>query len=120
MKILIPAILDNYSPRKDNSFSIKFVTQELSNEQLLNINAARDKFGVLYFKGEENITEQELKALDEVNLKATDKRKTQSKKIREELWRCHQANNEGFEEFENYYKFATERIISELEAKRFL
>lgn len=117
MKILIPAILDNYSPRKDNSFSLKFVTQELSNEQLLNINAARDKFGVLYFKGEESITEEEIEKLDKVDIDITDKSKTPSKRIRSVLFRNWQQDNKGFTEFKNFYIFETERIIEHYKKK---
>jgi len=117
MKILIPAILDNYSPRKDNTFSVKFLTQELSNEQLLNINSARDKFGILYFKAESDITNEELEKLDEVDIDITDKSKTPSKRIRSVLFRNWQQDNKGFTEFKNFYIFETERIIEHYKSK---
>lgn len=48
----IQAILDNYNIRKDNSLSLRFVTNEVSYEDLEPIHKSKDMFGTLIFRPE--------------------------------------------------------------------
>ena len=50
MDIITPVVLDGYAPRKDGSFSIRFVTQEQTPEQVANIHTSLGAYGFLVFK----------------------------------------------------------------------
>jgi hypothetical protein len=117
MKLLTAAQLDNYSPRKDKTISIRFITQEKSPSEVMEIHSMIDTFGYLYFKAEEQLSKGELEHLDVLDTDLFDNGKTQSQRIRNVLYRNWEQNNVGYKEFKDYYKQKTEEIISHYKSK---
>jgi len=115
-KILTPAILDGYTRRKDRTISLRFITQEKTSSEVMNIDETLDQFGVLYFRGEENMNGVEIAELDNIDLDLYDEPKSQSQRMRNVLfilWR--QEGEKG--DFKKYYKQKTEKIIQHLKNK---
>lgn len=116
MKILCPAVLDGYSRRKDRTVSLRFITQEKTSAEIMQIDSMTDQFGILYFRGQEQMNPDEIKELDELELDVYDDPKTQSQRLRNVLfvlWK--QDGEEG--EFKTYYKQKTEKIIQHFKDK---
>ena len=108
---MLPVQLDNYSNRKDKTVTLRFITQEQTPEQIAGIHSLIDTFGYLCFKAEEALTGSELKELDELDTDLMEGGKTQSKRIKNVLYLNWSNSNEGFDEFKDYYKNKTEKII---------
>ena len=58
--IILPGYLDNYTNRKDKSVTIRFITQELTPEKVMQIHAVLDHFGYIVFKPEHTLTAKEM------------------------------------------------------------
>lgn len=116
-RILCAAQLDGYSPRKDRTIGLRFITQEMSALEVANVHEMLDGFGYLYFKSEHALTKSEIEELDALETDLVDNGKTQSKRIRAVLYRLWEADNKGHEDFKLYYKFKTEQIITWLKSK---
>jgi hypothetical protein len=115
-KILCPAILDGYTRRKDRTVSLRFITQEKTSSEVMNIDETLDQFGVLYFRGEEKMNTDEVDELDNIDLDLYDEPKSQSKRLRNVLyilWK--QDGSEG--DFKKHYKQKTEAIIQHFKNK---
>ena len=117
MKILQAATFDGYTPRKDKSTSLRFITQELTPQQVAEIHSGIDGFGVLYFREGENMNQDEIEELDQVDLDLYDRAKTQSQRIRGVLYRLYEQDDEGYKDFKTYYKAKTEKFITWLKSK---
>ena len=116
MRVLMPAILDGYQRRKDRTVSLRFITQEKTSSEVMQIDEALHKFGVLYFRGEENMNSDEVEELDKVELDIYDEPKTQSQRLRNVLfilWK--QEGEKG--DFKTFYKQKTEEIIQHFKNK---
>ena len=116
-RILCPAQLDGYSPRKDRTIGLRFITQEMNALEVANIHQLLDGYGYLYFKSETALSKAELEELDSLETDLVDNAKTQSQRIRAVLYRLWQNNNEGNAGFADFYKFKTEQIITHLKSK---
>ncbi len=110
-KIIAPAQFDGYAPRKDGTFSLRFVTQEQTPQDVANLHQMLNGFGYLYFKAENALTPEEVKQLDELDTDLHDNAKTQSQRIRNILHVAYKQNDRGYREFKDFYKHMTERFI---------
>ena len=115
-KILTPAILDGYTRKKDKSVSIRFITQEKTPHEVMEIDSMLDQFGILYFRGEERMNKDEIKELDEIELDLYDTPKTQSQRLRNTMFLIWKQEGEKGE-FKDYYKAETEKIITHYKNK---
>ena len=116
-KIICAAQFDGYSPRKDRTIGLRFITQEQSALEVANIHAMLDGYGYLYFKSETALTRSEIEELDALETDLVDNGKTQSKRIRNVLYRIWENDHEGYIEFKDFYKYKTEQIITWLKSK---
>lgn len=115
MKIITAGQLDGYQRRKDRSVSLRFVTQEKTSAEIMDIDRLVDTFGILYFRGEERINHEELESLDAVELDLYDEPKSQSQRLRNVLFKIWKQTEKG--EFKEFYKHETERIIQHYKGK---
>jgi hypothetical protein len=115
-KLLCPAILDGYTRRKDRTVSLRFITQEKSSIEVMNIDAMLDQFGILYFRGEENMNTDEVEELDNIDLDLYDEPKSQSQRLRNILFVLWKQDGE-IGEFKKFYKQKTEEIIQHFKNK---
>lgn len=116
-RILCAAQLDGYSPRKDRTIGLRFITQEMNALDVANIHSLLDGFGYLYFKSEHALTKSEVEELDALETDLVDNGKTQSKRIRNVLYRLWEQDHEGYTDFKEYYRIKTEQIITWLKSK---
>ena len=83
-KLLTPAILTRYSPRKDKSVSITFETNEVDALFISDLHGKMGMFGGLVFKPEEQLTKEEISEIDSLDFEMTGKTKAQ--KLRDTLY----------------------------------
>ena len=111
-KILCPAIFDGYTRRKDRSVSLRFITQEKTSAEIMDI----DQFGILYFRGEEKMNPDEIEELDNIDLDVYDEPKSQSQRLRNVLYILWKQEGERGD-FKKFYKQKTEEIIQHFKNK---
>ena len=116
MRLTFAAILDGYQRRKDKSVSMRFVTQELTTAEVSEIDRLLDTFGVLYYRGEEQLNKEEVDELDKIELDIFDQPKKQSQRLRNVLYKVWEQEQKTAT-FKDYYKTETEKIISHYKSK---
>lgn len=115
-KLLCPAILDGYSRRKDRTVSLRFITQEKTSQEVMKIDEMVDQFGILYFRGEEEMNKDEVEELDKIDLDLYDEPKSQSQRMRNVLYILWKQEGETGD-FKKFYKQKTEEIIQHFKNK---
>lgn len=106
----VPAILTGISTKADGGASLRFSTNEITDEDFLSLKMHHNKFGFLLFK------ENPFKAEDIPKENAEDKTKTPSKRLRNTLfvlWT--QLGSQG--SFETFYAERMEKLISFVKEK---
>ncbi len=117
-KLLILGSCEGVNPRKDKSWTLRFITQEPTPTQERAILDAYGGFGVIVFhSGKESISDEELKEIDELDVDIYDKPKTQSKRLRSVLYLLWKQEGDDMIEFKDYYKMKTEKIIEHFKSK---
>ena len=100
----VPAILTSFSTKADNGASLRFSTNELTDEDFLTLKKAHQQFGWLLFR------ENPFQPSDVPLEAAEDITKTPSKRLRATLfvlWQ--QTGSQG--DFEVFYRDRMEKII---------
>jgi hypothetical protein len=115
LKILTAGQLDGYQRRKDRTVSLRFITQEKSSSEVAEIDSMVDAFGILYFRGQEQLNHDEIEELDAVELDLYDEPKSQSQRLRNVLYKLWAQDQKG--EFKEFYRHQTERIIQHYKDK---
>ena len=114
--LVTPALFENMSSRKDKTWKLVFGTNELTPEQIHELSTALNQFVFLAMKTNE-FKNAEKNILDSLDTDFEDKGKTQSQRIKSVLYLLWKQNNEGFSEFEPFYKHKTEKYIEHLKNK---
>jgi len=114
-RLMILATCEGVRPLKDGGWSVRFATQEPNQNQVSQMLGSYTHFGVLVFlPGQETMTDEELKALGEIDMDIYDKPKSINKRIMNTLWILWDQNNEGYEDFKDYYKAKKEKYLTHL------
>lgn len=114
--ILIPALLISLRTLRDKTLKIEFETNELTPDQFAEISRHIQAFGFLAFKKDEFKTEQ-IQLLDEAKISYEDKNKTPSKRLRDVLFIAWKQADEGYQNFEDYYRYHMEVFINHIKSK---
>ena len=114
--IIFPAILESWRTLKDKTYKITFETNELTPEQAAGISSNLQRFGFVAFK-EEAFKEKEKEYIDSLETDFDDQQKTPSRRLRAVLYRNWEQNKEGYEDFQLYYNFKVEKIITHYKDK---
>ena len=115
MSLLRDVTLNRSSRKADKSVSMTFTTSlEESSEGFMEIDKLINQSGLIYFKPKGNITDEELKELDNFDVKVEGK--TQSQRLRNVLYILHQQSNAPTD-FKEFYKNETEKIIQHYKDK---
>ena len=113
--------LDAVTRKKDRSVSLRFTTQlEQSSDELIGMDELMGSNGVLYFKDSGNLTKEEVKELDNVEIEVEGK--TKSQRLRNVLYVYYQTKDcskQGvvFKSFNEFYADEMERIIQHYKDK---
>lgn len=116
--LFIPCAIESISTRKDKTLKIIIATQELNPRSMSNLlDQWSNGYGIMAFKKEEfNIEEKEL--LESIKLNQEElNNKTPSQRLRAVLYILYTKNNEGFNDFTNYYLSKLEKIIKSITNK---
>lgn len=106
----VPAILTGFSTSKDGGASVRFSTNELSDEDFLIMKQFQGQFGWLLFQ------ENPFSESDIPKESAEDKTKTPSKRLRASLFVLwNQTGATG--DFEVFYREKMEKIIDHVKSK---
>ena len=114
--LIFPGILESWRSLKDKSYKIIFETNELTPEQAAGINASLGKFGFIAFK-EDAFKDKEKEFIDTLETDFDDQQKTPSRRLRAVLYRNWEQNSEKYEDFQLYYNFKVEKIITHYKNK---
>lgn len=117
MKLLTAVQFDGYSPKKDKTISLRFITQEKTPSEVMEIHSMLDSFGYLFFKSEEQLTNKEIEEIDHLDTDLYDNAKTQSQRMRNVFHVLWGQDNKGFKKFKDFYKSETEKIIQHYKNK---
>ncbi len=114
-KILIPAILQRYSPRADKSWSISLNINEPSAEQKVIIDMLFQQSCFVLIQ-DAGISKQDEQIIDGIDLDLGND-KTPSQRLRNTLYRNWEQDNKGNAVFKDYYKSEMERLITHYKGK---
>lgn len=104
-------VLTKFNPRKDKSATLTFETLEQTPEEIGELHATTGTFGYLMFKSENQLTDSEIKDIN--NLETEVHGKSKSKRLMNVmfvLWE--QQGKEG--KFEDFYAHEMECIITQV------
>lgn len=114
--ILIPAQLESVGTRKDKTLKLTFGTNELSPAQAAELFGTANQFGYLAFK-DESFKREELEVVESLKSELEDTLKKPSQRLRGILFRCYEADSEGFITFAKYYDSKMEQLITHFKNK---
>jgi hypothetical protein len=110
--ILLAAIVENITTRRDGTMKVTIGTQEISQGKAGELFALNGKLAAVYVSAKDTIPQKELDQVDAVDVDLPGK--TQSQRIRSVLFILYEQDAEGYKDFQSYYKAKTEAIINEL------
>jgi len=115
MNLLRTVTLDRAARRKDKSVSMTFITTlEQSSGEYMEIDRILNDSGVLYFKSNGNLTKEEIKELDSVEIEVEGK--TKSQRLRNVMYILWQ-QNQSLYSFDEFYAMEMEKIIQHYKDK---
>ena len=112
-KLHTSVYLDRFNTKKDRTVSITFSTNEKTGKEIGELHELTGSFGYLVFKPGDQLTTDEIKAIDELDTEL--RGKTKSQRLREVLWLLHQQGSEG--DFIDYYAEKMEGLIEHYKSK---
>ena len=115
MKIVLESILESIASRVDGTITLKISTQELDSSKAGELFSLRGKF-VKTLISDTNITKLEEELIDNSQLTAVKKNKTESQRLRAVLWRYWEQNG-GEIDAELFYKTEMNKIIEHYKGK---
>lgn len=115
--IILPAILEGVTTRKDKTVKLTFGTQELSPAEAGNVMALANSFCFLSIK-KEDFTQTEKELMEQIKADSlTNNAKTPSQRLRSVLYVLFTKNNEGFAKFDAFYTHKIEQMIEHFKTK---
>jgi len=125
-KIVLVGGLEGVNSKKDNTFSLRFGTQELTTQQKLSILEAQNGFGILVFKyDKETMSDEEMEEIDKSEVDLYDNTKTKSQRLRNTLYVLFQQTElKGHEKpeivkelWKDFYSTRMELLINQIKAR---
>lgn len=111
---LLSCYIEGIKTRKDNTVAVTLGTQELSPAAAGSIFSLQNKLACVYIS-EKVIDQNEINQVDQLDPDLPGK--TQSQRLRGVLFKLFDRNNEGYKDFDSYYRHHTEIIIEHLKKK---
>lgn len=110
-----PGIVTGISTLSDGGLSIKFSSQELTDEEILEIIKFKGKFGwVLFKQSEKAISDDEIPDMDPESM---DESKSPSQRLRATLWVLARQRGIDPSKFQDYYVNTMEKLIQTFKNK---
>ncbi len=114
--LVLYAGVTRFQTMADGSGRITVDTQELTPKQFSEIGKINKKQGVFVFKPEvEAMSEEELQAIEDVEMESSPlkdrKKKSKSQTLRSTLFLNWQQDNEGYDNFTEFYNYHLDYLI---------
>lgn len=113
--ILLPAIIENISTRRDGTIKVTIGTNELSQGKAGELFALNGKIAAVYISPKETISQKEMDQITQIDPEV--EKKTQSQRLRAVLFRLWEQKPEGFGDFESFYKNRMNALIEQIKSK---
>ena len=114
--LIIPAIIENLTTRKDKTWKITAGTNELSPEQAGEIVKLNQEFCFLAIKKDQfKVRDLEIIAGLESELEFNEK--PPSQRLRAVFYRLWETDKQGYEDFRLYYNFQMDKLIAHFKNK---
>ena len=110
--LLLAAIVENVSTRRDSTIKITLGCQEMSSSKSGELITMQNKVAAVYISLKETIPQKVLDTVDSVDVDIPGRSKSQRQ--RNVLFRIWEVEKEGHKTFESYYAFKMEQHIQEL------
>lgn len=118
-KLITQVTLDSATRKKDRSVSLRFTTTlEQSSEEFMKMDKLINDTGLIYFKSSGQLTKEEIRELDNVELEVEGK--TKSQRLRNVLyvyWEQLKDSPSKTQLFNDFYSDAMEKIIEHYKSK---
>ena len=114
--LILPGFFESYRSLKDRTLKLTIGTQELTPQQMADIQSALMKTGYLAFSTEQFSSSQE-KYLTELEVDYDDKAKTPSKRLRSVLYIAFEQDKKGYKTFNDFYNSQMELLINHFKSK---
>jgi hypothetical protein len=111
---LIAAIVENITTRKDRSLKVVIGTQEMNPGAAAQLLQYAHQLVTIYISPAA-VDNREIEQVDKIDPELNNK--SQSQRIRNVLYLLHQQADEGFKDFDTFYKAKTELYIEHLKTK---
>lgn len=109
--IIVPAVLENVSTRKDNTIKLVFGTNELPPSIVSQLFTQHNRYGFLSFKDSE-FNPNDIDKMSKLQIDLDDKTKTPSQRLRGVLYRTYEQDSKGYDTFTRFYEHKMESIIN--------
>lgn len=113
--ILLASTVESITTRKDKTIKIVLGTQELSQGKAGEVFNLMNNLCAVYISSKEHIEGKEMEQVDKIEIESSGK--TSSQRIRNVLFILWKQGNEGFKDFDSYYRNKTEMYIDHLKSK---
>jgi hypothetical protein len=110
--LLLAAIVENVSTRRDGTLKITFGCQEMSSGKSGELVSMQNKVVAIYISKKETIPQSVLDNVDNVDIDMPGK--TKSQRQRNVLYRIWELQKDGHKTFESFYAFKMEQHITDL------
>lgn len=114
--IILPAIFESFRSLKSKDYKLNFESNELTPEQMVGLNESLGQFGYLAFK-QDMFKHSEKDMLSKLESDFEDKGKTPGQRLRAVLFRLWEQSPEGYTDFNLFYQFKMEKLISHFKEK---
>jgi hypothetical protein len=109
--IIVPAILEGISTLKDGTIKLVYETQELRPVDVGVLFSYRNACGFLAFNPA-NFNKDEVDILEGLKASEFDGEKSDSKRMRNVLFRLWEQDKKGYDDFNLFYKYRMNDLIS--------
>jgi hypothetical protein len=114
--LIIPAISENLTTRKDKTWKLTFGTNELSAEQAAELVKLNQEFCYLAIKKDE-FKPRDLEILAGIQSEFEFKEKPPGQRLQAVFYRLWEIDKQGYVDFHLYYRFQMEKLIEHFKTK---
>ena len=114
--LIIPAILESFRTLKDKGMKLTLETNELTPSQVMDLMSLVGGFCFVAFKKDE-FRKEEQSLIEGLESGYEDNEKTPSQRLRAVLFVLWKQKNEGYEQFDDFYRFKMNQVVEHFKGK---